>query len=424
MPELADVEHRHLRSAIEFAVAMAEEVQKRKLGVDVPKELRPMYGKPRIPKSALGKLRRAIDRDDAFRELVARGALPELVDEAGRLWLQRPSGWEQQLVETVRRTEADEEEADARSALRREEKRRRAAEQAAVRVEAGAIEAQALAAARAAEIDQLRADLGKADDELAALRTELIDVRNEARHARDREAAARARAERLEADGPATTSSAPTPSGTSPATSAPTSSAEPPEPGRPPADAAPGVDPADLRRAIEAADAVVRELRSLLPTQQPGDGSPRRRRRRQPLPLPGGVLASSAEAARALLRSDATVLVDGYNVAKLGWPDLALDRQRAVLLEGVENLARRFGADLTVVFDGSSVIGAHADRHRTVRVAYSPEGVTADDVIRDEVARLPVDRAVVVVTNDAEIVRDVKAVGANVVPSNALLAVM
>lgn len=419
MSELADVEHRHLRSAIEFAVAMAEEVQKRKLSVGVPKELRPMFGKPRIPSGALGKLRRAIDADDTFREVVARGALPELVDEAGRLWLQRPDGWQQRLVDVVARVEADEEEADVRSALRREEKRRRAAEQAAVRVEADVVEAQTLAAARAAEIDRLRADLDKADDEIAALRTELIDVRNEARHARDRETAARERAERLEADRTAAPASSP---------------AAPSEPDGPPTGAEPGVDPDDLRRAIEAADAVVSELRSLLPPDSSPDSSSDSssgsspdgpsRRRREPLALPGGVLASSAHAARALLRSDATVLVDGYNVAKLGWPDLPLDRQRDVLLEGVENLARRFGADLTVVFDGSSVTGAHTDRRRTVRVVYSPEGVTADDVIRDEVDRLPPTRAVVVVTNDAEIVRDVKAAGANAVPSNAFLAVM
>lgn len=415
MSELADVEHRHLRSAIEFAVAMAEEVQKRKLSVGVPKELRPMFGKPRIPSGALGKLRRAIDADDTFREVVARGALPELVDEAGRLWLQRPDGWQQRLVDVVARVEADEEEADVRSALRREEKRRRAAEQAAVRVEADVVEAQTLAAARAAEIDRLRADLDKADDEIAALRTELIDVRNEARHARDRETAARERAERLEADRTAAPASSP---------------AAPSEPDGPPTGAEPGVDPDDLRRAIEAADAVVSELRSLLPPDSSPDSSSGSspdgpsRRRREPLALPGGVLASSAHAARALLRSDATVLVDGYNVAKLGWPDLPLDRQRDVLLEGVENLARRFGADLTVVFDGSSVTGAHTDRRRTVRVVYSPEGVTADDVIRDEVDRLPPTRAVVVVTNDAEIVRDVKAAGANAVPSNAFLAVM
>jgi predicted RNA-binding protein with PIN domain len=77
-----------------------------------------------------------------------------------------------------------------------------------------------------------------------------------------------------------------------------------------------------------------------------------------------------------------------------------------------------------VVFDGASVVGAHASRRRLLRVVYSPEGVIADDVIRDEVRRLPASRAVVVVTNDAEIVGDVKALGANIVPSNALIAVL
>jgi predicted RNA-binding protein with PIN domain len=69
------------------------------------------------------------------------------------------------------------------------------------------------------------------------------------------------------------------------------------------------------------------------------------------------------------------------------------------------------------------VVGAHTARRRLIRTVYSPEGVIADDVIRDEVRRLPATRAVVVVTNDAEIVADVKALGANVLPSNALIAV-
>jgi predicted RNA-binding protein with PIN domain len=136
------------------------------------------------------------------------------------------------------------------------------------------------------------------------------------------------------------------------------------------------------------------------------------------------VIASSAEAAEFLLRSDAVVLIDGYNVAKLAWPSRTLEAQRTQLLDALENLARRFGSDLTVVFDGASVVGAHTSRRRLVRVVWSPEGVIADDVIRDEVRRLPSARAVVVVTNDAEIVTDVKALGANVVPSNALLAVL
>jgi len=45
-------------------------------------------------------------------------------------------------------------------------------------------------------------------------------------------------------------------------------------------------------------------------------------------------------------------------------------------------------------------------------------------VIRDEVRRLPAGRAVVVVSNDAEIVADVKALGANIVPSNTVLALL
>ena len=102
---------------------------------------------------------------------------------------------------------------------------------------------------------------------------------------------------------------------------------------------------------------------------------------------------------------------------------VALEQQRDVLLDAVENLARRFGTDITVVFDGASVVGAHTTRRRLVRVVYSPEGV-ADDVIRDEVRRLPTSRAVVVVTDDNEIIRDVRAEGANTVPSNAFVAIL
>ncbi len=124
------------------------------------------------------------------------------------------------------------------------------------------------------------------------------------------------------------------------------------------------------------------------------------------------------------MRSDAAVLIDGYNVAKLGWPDESLAVQRDRLLDAVENLARRFATDVTVVFDGTSVIGAHTRRRRLVRVVYSPDGVIADDVIRDEVRRLPTSRPVVVVTNDAEIVRDVRAAGANTIRSDDLLAIL
>ena len=77
-----------------------------------------------------------------------------------------------------------------------------------------------------------------------------------------------------------------------------------------------------------------------------------------------------------------------------------------------------------MIFDGASVVGAHASRRRLTRVVYSPAGIIADDVIRDEVKRIPANNAVVVVTNDAQIVRDVRRDGANVVPSNAFLSIL
>ena len=118
------------------------------------------------------------------------------------------------------------------------------------------------------------------------------------------------------------------------------------------------------------------------------------------------------------------MLIDGYNVSMLGWPNLSIDEQRSALVNAVENMTLRFGTDATVVFDGADVVGAHSLRRRSTRVLFSPSGVIADDVIRAEVERTPADRHVVVVTNDAEIARDVRAAGANVLPSNALLAVL
>lgn len=408
MSDPASIEHRHLRSAIEYAVAMGDEIAKRKVSISVPREVRAVSGKARIPTGSLGRLRRAIDADDAFRTAIAAGALPELVDPVGILWLQRPEGWEQRVERLVAQMADEAADADLRTALRREEKRRRAAEQVAVRLRADVAARDASIGALEADLDGLRADVVKAEDEVAALRAEVVDLRIEARHARDREAAAKAKLD----------AALKAPVGASEASPEGADDAEPGPHGR----ADTGVDPAAVSEVARAARELAGRLEALLPTETPDVG--RRSEARQPLRLPGGVIASSAEAAEFLLRSDAAVLVDGYNVAKLAWPTRSLEAQRNQLLDAVENLARRFGSDLTVVFDGTTVVGAHATRRRLVRVVWSPDGVIADDVIRDEVRRLPTTRAVVVVTNDAEIVTDVKALGANVVPSNAFIAVL
>jgi predicted RNA-binding protein with PIN domain len=393
------IEHRHLRSAIEYAVVMGGELQKRKQGVPVPRALRSVSPRGRIPTGALGGLRRAIEADERFRTAIAAGALPELVDPVGILWLQRPDGWEETAATLVQEMEAAAIDADLRSSLRREEKRRLAAEQTAVRLRADLAERDAAIEALGKDVEALRSDLVKADDEMSSMRTELIDARNEARHARDREAAATARLDQ--------------------STSSVVRRPDPPD--DPPLVTGPTIDPDEVADVARAARELGARLDALLPSVVPEP--PNRAELRRPLRLPGGVIASSALAAEFLLRSDAVILVDGYNVAKLAWPTRSLEAQRTQLLDAMENVARRFQADITVVFDGATVVGAHTARRRLIRTVYSPEGVIADDVIRDEVRRLPATRAVVVVTNDAEIVADVKALGANVLPSNALIAV-
>ncbi|WP_394941479.1 NYN domain-containing protein [uncultured Ilumatobacter sp.] len=397
----AGVEHRHLRSALEFAVLMASEGQKSKPALPFPKDLRPFFNKPRLPNSALGRLRRCIESDPVFRMRLSAGAMPELIDDIGRLWLANNEGWEQQASILAASADAAVEDGDLKMQLKRAEKRREAAEMAAVRAQAELVTRGEFVQMQSTEIDELRAELAKSDEIRSEIRTELLDVRMDMRHARDREAALTAKI--------ATANDQLAKVHLQPA---------PPEP---------VLDTsAEVAAAASAARALAEQLESLLSVPMVVESSAGGNRpiNRMPVALPGGVIGSSSEAAEYLARSDAQMLIDGYNVAKLGWFNRPLERQRAALLDALENLASKFGTDVTVVFDGASIVGASADRRRLVRVVYSPEGVIADDVIRDEVRRLPIHRAVVVVTNDAEIIRDVRADGANVVPSNALLAIL
>jgi predicted RNA-binding protein with PIN domain len=117
-----------------------------------------------------------------------------------------------------------------------------------------------------------------------------------------------------------------------------------------------------------------------------------------------------------------TLIVDGYNVAKLGWPAAELAEQRDRLLDALEDLVRRIGVRTVVVFDGADVTCAPTGR-RLLRVRFTPAGVIADDEIRELAAGLPLHQPVVVATNDQEVVRGVRAAGANVVSSEQLLLV-
>lgn len=409
---MGGLEHRHLRSALEFAVLIAAEGQKRKPPLDFPRELRPHLGATRIPAGSLGRIRRAIEADDTFRTRLAAGALPELVDEVGRLWLERPDGWERRALELVAAAEAADAERDLAQRLKRAERQRHAAEQAAARTRVELVARDDEIASLGARIDELTADVDKLVDRTAELRAELTDTRNEVRHARDRERAALARRDEAEQRlGAAERGLAEAEQERREATAVRDDALA--------ARAEAVASVAEITAAAEEAQTLADRLRSLLPVAE--TAPTHRRATRTPLPLPGGILSTSVDAAEFFVRSDAAVVIDGYNVSMAAWPERPLAEQRTALLDLCENVARRHGTDIAVFFDGAAVVGAHTTRRRLVRVAYSPDGVIADDLIRDEVRRLPSTRPVVVVTDDREIVRDVRADGANTLPGQAFL---
>jgi predicted RNA-binding protein with PIN domain len=118
----------------------------------------------------------------------------------------------------------------------------------------------------------------------------------------------------------------------------------------------------------------------------------------------------------------AHLLVDGYNVSKSGFGDLSLAEQRRRLVDGLAGVAARTGAEVTCCFDGKEgQKGPPGGYARGVRVMFAV-GEIADDLIRRLVHAEPPGRVLVVVTSDQEVVRDVEADGAWVVPSSTLVA--
>ncbi len=391
---------RVLQSALEFAVGIAAAGSKLRPPLPFPSGLKPYLRFHRLPPTALTKVREAVAADRVFLGRLGMVATDELVDEVGMLWLTRPEGWQASAAAIA--AKAEEVSGDDAAELRREQRRRDAAEASAIRsrVEVASLREQ-LDVERAAR-SALEKEAAAAQGELTATRIRMSELeRSVQKRARGADSAA-AMAGSAEAE---------------------------------------LIDMRDELRAVVAArDAAladraavhggpsgdIERVRALLTealalTRGPSPSA--RRRHRSPIALPGGVYGNSEVAGEHLLRTtDAVVLVDGYNVAKLGWPGLALDRQRDLCIEAAENLARRWGCLIHIVFDGASVVGATARARRLVRVSFSPEGVIADDVLRAEVAALDLDRPVVVVTNDKAIIADVRVAGANVVASDTFLA--
>lgn len=451
-----------LRPALEAAVLVGRHGEAEDPPRPAPRALRPFLRFTRLPDRALAATRRVLDGDEEFRTRVRDVTSAEAVGRAGWLFLDRPSGWEDELGDLVAAAaHAAGEARDARA--EREAARRLAA------VEASLQRAEDDLGRRLAELAELKDELGKerrarhrAESEVGRLRqraarleSEVDDGRRDA--AAGREAAgevealrrrfaelehqhrrAEERASRVEAR---------------------TSSDAVDDGGPPSGDTPGGVSPEEgsgagaPTDAVAAAVAAVSTLADALavaarqlapfatsPAASTTEGAPARapvgsgplpsrsRPAASPVALPPGVWDDSVEAADHLVRvAGVVVLVDGYNVTKLARPDLSLPEQRRWLTDAAAELAARTGARLELVFDGAGqAASAPAERPRRagVQVRYSPDAVEADDVVIGLAAELAVARPVVVASDDRRVQRGSRQMGANVITSSQLLAVL
>ena len=449
-----------LRPALELAFAVALAGTKLRPPIAPPPQLRPYLKFQKLPGGALPVVRKVVDDDDEFRLRIASVANDELAGELGVLWLTRADGWVERMQELVeaellaepdRRAEAIARRADRRreaaehaanrasaeiAALRadaeRERERRHEAERRAAKLEAELVEQRRVVEQTSAEAKATKAKGSSAiaaADEIRQSNQNLRTRVAELEAALDTALAARidAEAERddLLAGGP--------PPGQR------TVSAPSPELGRAAGalqDAAAAIR--QLAGALDATGAALApddgdvNFRTALHAHLPGHHRADHLRRskaeplvrRSPMAIPGGLFGNSEAAAAHLVKQAGVVLlVDGYNVAKLGWPTLTLEQQRESMLDALETLVRRSGVRTMVVFDGAD-LPSPAARRRLLRVRFSPAGVTADDSIRQYVGELPPNRPIVVATNDQAIVRDVRSQGANVITSDQLVALI
>lgn len=390
-----------LRSALEFAVGIAAAGAKLRPPLPFPAALKSFTRFHRLPPKALGAVRAAVEADPTFRERLGIAATSDLVDELGCLWLQRPHGWLERATELAEGPAEPEGDDDSKS----ERRRREAAEAAAARSRLEVVELREALVAVRAELAQAQAELKATQKDVAGLRSRLAETER---------GAARSDAGRQRATGTAE------------------QVRREAEELRSELESTQQVLQDVLRRRAEEPPAIDAErMRGLLleALSMVGGASatgrrPRRRSARTPIPVPGGLLNDSEAVAEHLLRSPGVlVLVDGYNIAKAGWPDLVLERQRDQCVRVCEQMAVRWGTDVQIVFDGADVVGAHSSERRLVKVSYSPSGVLADDVLRATVAATDPARQVVVVTSDQAVANDVRAEGANTIRNDMFLAV-
>ncbi|MFP5377687.1 MAG: hypothetical protein ACLGIO_13025 [Acidimicrobiia bacterium] len=88
-----------LRPALQLAVDVVRAGAATVPPVEPPRGLRPFVRFARLPDSALGAVRRALDEDAAFRARVEALADESELGRAAWLFVARPGGWEEELVD-------------------------------------------------------------------------------------------------------------------------------------------------------------------------------------------------------------------------------------------------------------------------------------------------------------------------------------
>ena len=352
---------------------------------------------------------------DEFREhaAVQVAAVPRREDpleDAARAWLSRDEGWES-LVDAAAESVAEE---DARGDHDRAELGRLTAQAAALQADLAA-----LRTTHRDELERLRADhkvlrqrLGEARSALRATETE----RDQAVAARD-EAVAAAESATRTAEGDVRRLR-------TQLDEAESSLAAQRRGARSDRDATTIRARLLLDAVVDAATGLRRELGLPAVDGTPGDTVESALAGADTAPV-SSAPASPVLLEQLLLLPHSRLIVDGYNVTKAAWPTASLEAQRSRLVKALGPVVARSGAETTVVFDAAeSASRTVMPAPRGVRVVFSPEGVIADDVIRQLVSAEPRGRVVVVVSGDQAVVRDVSRAGARAVPATVLIGLV
>jgi predicted RNA-binding protein with PIN domain len=393
-----------LRPALDAAMVWARSKAEEDGTGAVPARIRPFLRVPTLPRAGLTAARLAIETDAELRQAVAETVEESELGRGPWLWIARPTGWRDELdglweawhEDRVRNREQVEE----RSTRRLLEK----ANDTVKRLESRVSQLEAILASTEGDLARARADavstVTQRDGALADARRLGAERTEAVRQLKSTEERLAARTAELRSARSVTPE--------------PEVTAEAELPREALASA--------LRHVNARLDELVRGVAGL--GEMVGDdavaaeeaGSDRRRR---PVRVGRGIAEDSTSAAEVLVSLAGSVtFVDGYNLTMTAWPTLSASDQRQALIRAAGAVATRTGSEIHLVFDGDDGGGQPArSTPAVVRVRFTSADVEADDEILDLIGSVPVDRPVVVVSDDRRVRHGARARGANVVGS-------